>query len=105
MIVTTGGRSARSPSESSNTGSTSTSSAAWTISMVLPNSSASTPSASSERVCVRVAISPSPISFLITSGTATPSDSAVSLTVEPELMRMVSGAVGRGAGVAAATSS
>ena len=105
MIVTTGGRSSRSASASSKVGSTSTSSAAWTISIFLPNSSARTPSASSERVWVSVAISPRLISFLITSGTATPSDSAVSLTVDPELMRMVSGADGRGAGVAAAASS
>ena len=48
------------------------------------NSSASTSIASSESVCVSVAISPSSISFLITSGEAQPSDSATSLTVEPE---------------------
>ena len=40
MIVTTGGRSTRSSSASSKTGSASTSSAAWTISTSLPNSSA-----------------------------------------------------------------
>ena len=34
---------------------------------------------------MNVAISPSDISFLITSGTATPRYSATSLTVEPEL--------------------
>ena len=88
MIVTTGGRSIRSSSASSNTGSTSTSSAAWTISICLSNSSASTWIASSESVCVSVAISPSDISFLITSGTATPRYSATSLTVEPELTRI-----------------
>ena len=93
MIVTTGGRSTRSSSASSNTGSASTSSAAWTISISLRNSSASTPIASSESVWVSVAISPRLISFLITSGTGTPSDSAASLTVEPELMRMTSTAV------------
>src|SRR5436190_24351770 len=93
MIVTTGGRSSRSASASSKVGSTSTSSAAWMISIFLPNSSASTPSASTDSVWVSVAISPRLISFLITSGTATPSDSADSLTVEPELIRIVSGAV------------
>ncbi len=39
--------------------------------------------ASSAKVCVSVAISPRPISFLITSGTGTPRYSATSLTVEP----------------------
>ena len=88
MIVTTGGRSIRSSSASSKTGSTSTSSAACTISICLSNSSASTSIASSESVWVSVAISPSVISFLITSGTATPRYSATSLTVEPELTRI-----------------
>ena len=88
MIVTTGGRSIRSSSASSKTGSTSTSSAACTISICLSNSSASTWIASSERVWVSVAISPSVISFLITSGTGTPRYSATSLTVEPELTRI-----------------
>ena len=88
MIVTTGGRSIRSSSASSYSGSTSTSSAAWTISICLSNSSASTWMASSESVCVSVAISPSDISFLMISGTATPRYSAMSLTVEPELTRI-----------------
>ena len=88
MIVTTGARSVRSSSASWNSGSTSTSSAAWTISISLSNSSASTWIASSERVCVSVAISPRDISFLITSGTATPRYSATSLTVEPEFTRI-----------------
>jgi len=87
MIVTTGGRSTRSSSASSNVGSTSTSSAAWTISIFFSNSSASTWIASSDSVCVSVAISPRVISFLITSGTGTPRYSATSLTVEPELTR------------------
>ncbi len=87
ITVTTGGRSTRSSSASSKTGSTSTSSAAWTISISLPNSVASTPIASSASVWVRVAISPSDISFLMTSGTGTPRYSATSLTVEPELTR------------------
>ncbi len=90
MIVTTGGRSTMSASSSSKTGSTSTSSAAWRISISLPNSSASTWMASSESVCVSVAISPSDISFLMISGTGTPMYSAASLTVAPELMRIVS---------------
>src|SRR5947209_14599907 len=101
MIVTTGGRSTSSSSASSNTGSASTSSAAWTISISFLNSSARTWMASSVSVWVRVAISPRPISFLITSGTGTPKYSATSLTVEPELMRMRSTAswalVSRGA--------
>ena len=88
MIVTTGGLSTRSSSASSNSGSTSTSSAACTISICLSNSSASTWIASSESVCVNVAISPSIISFLMISGTATPRYSATSLTVEPELTRI-----------------
>src|SRR5271165_2867294 len=88
MIVTTGGRSTRSSAASWKPISTSTSSAAWTISICLSNSSASTPIASSDSVCVSVAISPSVISFLITSGTATPRYSATSLTVEPELTRI-----------------
>ena len=58
---------------------------AWTISTSLPNSSARTRIASSESVCVSVAISPMPMSFLMTSGTGTPRYSATSLTVEPEL--------------------
>ena len=87
MIVMTGGRSTRSSSASSKTGSASTSSAAWTISTCLLNSSARTPTASSDSVCVSVAISPSIMSFLMISGTGTPIDSAMSLTVEPELIR------------------
>ena len=47
--------------------------------------------ASSDSVWVRVFISPSAISFLITSGTATPRYSATSLTVEPELIRITVG--------------
>ena len=91
MIVTTGGRGSRSSSASSNSASASTSSAAWTISISLSNSSARTWIASSDSVWVSVAISPSCISFLITSGTGTPRYSATSLTVEPELTRMVVG--------------
>ena len=44
--------------------------------------------ASSESVCVSVAISPRLISLRMISGTATPKYSATSLTVEPELMRI-----------------
>ena len=91
MIVTTGGRSTRSSAASSNSGSSSTSSAAWTISISLSNSSARTWIASSASVWVSVAISPSCISFLITSGIGTARYSATSLTVEPELTRIVSG--------------
>ena len=69
MIVTTGGRGSRSSSASSNSGSASASSAAVTISISLSNSSASTWIASSDSVCVSVAISPRPISFLMISGT------------------------------------
>ena len=90
MIVTTGGRGSRSSSASSNSGSALASSAALTISISLSNSSASTWIASSDSVCVSVAISPRPISFLMISGTATPRYSATSLTVEPELTRMTS---------------
>ena len=48
------------------------------------SASASTSIASSDSVWVSVAISPSSISFLITSGAPSWSDSATSLTVEPE---------------------
>ena len=85
MIVTTGGRSTSSSSASSNSGSSSTSSAAWTISTFFSNESASTSIASSGSVWVSVAISPSSISFLITSADERPSDSAISPTVAPEL--------------------
>ena len=85
MIVTTGGRVIRSSAASSNVGSASESSEAWTISTSLPNSSAMTPMASSDSVWVSVAISPMPMSFLMISGTGTPRYSATSLTVEPEL--------------------
>ena len=54
------------------------------MSTFLSNDSASTSIASSESVWVSVAISPSSISFLITSGAPSCSDSATSLTVEPE---------------------
>ncbi len=90
MIVTTGARGWSSSAASSNWGSSSASSAAWTISISLSNSSAITWIASSESVWVSVAISPSVMSFLMISGTATPRYSATSLTVEPELMRIVS---------------
>ena len=43
--------------------------------------------ASSGSVCVSVAISPSSISFLITSADERPSDSAISPTVAPEFDR------------------
>ena len=84
MIVITGGRSISSSSVSSKVGSSSASSVAPTMSTFLSNDSASTSIASSERVWVSVAISPSSISFLITSGAPSWSDSATSLTVEPE---------------------
>ena len=45
---------------------------------------------SSASVCVTIAISPRPISFLMISGTGTPRYSATSLTVEPELILMTS---------------
>ena len=90
MIVTTGARSWSSSAASSNSGSASASSAAWTISISLSNSSAMTWIASSDSVCVSVAILPRPISFLMSSGTGTARYSATSLTVEPELIRIVS---------------
>ena len=86
MIVTTGGRSTRSSSASSKTGSTIVSSSEWTICTSLPSSVASTWIASSDSVCVSVLSSPSAISFFITSGTGTSRYSATSLTVEPELI-------------------
>ena len=75
---------------SSNSGSSPASSAAWTISISLSNSSASTWIASSDSVCVSVAISPRLISFLMMSGIGTPRYSPTSLTVEPELTLMTS---------------
>ena len=86
MIVTTGARSTRSSSASSNTGSAISSSSEWTISTSLSSSAASTWIDSSDSVCVSVFISPSAISFFITSGTGTFRYSATSLTVEPELI-------------------
>src|SRR3954451_10341652 len=84
MIVTTGGRSVSSESSSSYSGSSSTSSAAWMMSTFFSKPSASTSIASSVRVWVRVAISPSSISFLITSAGERPSDSATCPTVAPD---------------------
>ena len=84
MMVITGGRSISSSSVSSKAGSSSTSSAAEWIVTFLSNASASTSMASSESVCVSVAISPSSMSFLMTSGAESLSDSATSLTVLPE---------------------
>ena len=72
MIVTTGGRSARSSSASANCGSSGSSSAAVTISSLRSYSSAIALIDSSVRVWVRVAISPIIISFLITSAGARP---------------------------------
>ena len=46
---------------------------------------------SSDSVCVIVFISPSAISCFMMSDTCTPRYSATSLTVDPELIRMVSG--------------
>ena len=83
-MVTTGGRDTRSPSASSKVGLSGTSSAACWISIFLSRPSASTSIASSESVWVRVAISPSSISFLITSWADRPSDSATCLTVAPD---------------------
>src|ERR1035441_9570410 len=86
MIVTTGGRSTRADSASLNTGLAIVSSSEWTISTSFPSSAARTWIESSDSVWVRVFISPSAISFFITSGTGTDRYSATSLTVEPELI-------------------
>ncbi len=67
MIVTTGGRSTRLSSASSNSGASGSSSAAVTISILRSYSSAIALIDSSVRVWVSVAISPIIISFLITS--------------------------------------
>ena len=85
MIVTTGGRSSRLSSESSNSGASGSSSAAVTISILRSYSSAIAFTESSVRVWVRVAISPIIISFLITSALPRPSSSATSRTVAPGL--------------------
>ncbi len=94
MIVTTGGRSTRSSSASENSGSSGSSSAAVTISSLRSYSSAIALTDSSVRVWVSVAISPIVISFLITSAGASPSDSATSRTVAPELTLVASGSTG-----------
>jgi hypothetical protein len=97
MIVTTGGRSTRSSSASENSGSSGSSSAAVTISNLRSYSSAIARTDSSVRVWVSVAISPIVISFLITSAGASPSVSATSRTVAPELTLVASGStVGAG---------
>ena len=57
----------------------------------LSNSSASTPIASSESVCVIDAISPRAISFLMMSETWMPKCSATSRTVAPEGTLIASG--------------
>jgi hypothetical protein len=75
------------------------------ISTSLPNSSARTPTASSDSVCVSVAIWPSIMSFLMISGTGTPIDSATSLTVEPEFTRTRSVCVAAAASSGATVSS
>ena len=66
----------------------------------LSKPSASTSMASSESVWVSVAISPSSISFLITSGAESWSDSATSFTVEPD--RTATGGSSSSAAAAAA---
>ncbi len=91
MIVTTGGRSSRLASESSNSGASASSSAAVTISILRSYSSAIALIESSVRVCVRVAISPIVISFLITSALPRPSSSATSRTVAPDWTLVASG--------------
>ena len=94
MIVTTGGRSVRSSSASANCGSSGSSSAAVTISSLRSYSSAIARIDSSVSVWVSVAISPIIISFLITSAGASPSSSATSRTVAPELTLVASGSAG-----------
>ena len=84
MIVTTGGLSTRSLAASSCSGSSGSSSAALTISTFWSRAAARAVTVSSVSVCVSVAISPSSISFLITSALPRPSVSATSRTVAPE---------------------
>ena len=91
MIVTTGGRSTRLSSASSNSGASGSSSAAVTISILRSYSSAIAFTESSVRVCVSVAISPIIISFLITSALPRPSSSATSRTVAPDWTLVASG--------------
>src|ERR687885_12240 len=61
--------------------------------------------ASSERVWVSVAISPSSISFLITSGAPRPRDSATSLTVAPDWISVAGSSCCAAASRAAASAS
>ncbi len=91
MIVTTGGRSSRLSSESSNAGASASSSAAVTISILRSYSSAIALIESSVRVWVRVAISPIIISFLITSALPRSSSSETSRTVAPDWTLVASG--------------
>ena len=65
--------------------------AALTISIFWPSASASARTVSSGSVCVRVAISPSSISFLITSALPRLRLSATSRTVAPEAILVASG--------------
>ena len=90
MIVTTGGARLELLVGVLELGLAAASSAAWTTSISLSNSSARIWIVSSARVWVTIAISPRLISFLMISGTGTPRYSPTSLTVEPELMRMTS---------------
>ena len=73
--------------------------------MGFSKASASTSIASSESVWVSVAISPSSISFLITSGEESWSDSATSLTVDPERTGTVGTSLGASRAAASASRS
>ena len=105
MIVTTGGRSLRSSAESSKAGSSASSSAALTISTFCPSASARASTVSSGSVWVSVAISPSSISFLITSALPRPRLSATSRTVAPDAILVASGSGASLSGLTGASSS
>ena len=96
MIVTTGGRSTRSSGASSKTSGSSSSSATCLMLISRLTSAAITCTASSERDCVIVTISPRPIMILMIWAAGMPSACDRSLTVTPE--GTVAGPVGCGPG-------
>ena len=92
MIVTTGGRGARSSSASSYSATSISSSAACLIVTSRSSSVAMTSISSSDSDCVAVRIWPSPMRILMSSPIGTPSACEMSLTVAPD--STVTGPVG-----------
>src|SRR5262245_46947918 len=96
MIVTTGGRGARSASSSSKDAGSSSSSAACLIVISRSSSVPMISTSSSESDCVAVRICPRPMRILMSSGIGTPRACERSLTVTPD--STVMGPDGGGAG-------